>query len=133
MLLFPRTPLLKSIQSERQMRVILRQECARGERDGREFSVVMFKWRVLQNQQRKNVEQLLRLLKARFRRTDTLGWLDGNIAVIMPATPFQVAQMVTSGILEAGNETLSQCNFEVFTYPAGADTVLAKQLRTSSL
>ena len=78
--------------------LLIRRECARADRNGREFSLVLFR---VKNDKRTSVstQRLARTILSRARLTDEVGWFsDHYICALLPDTAVDGAQIFMSSV-----------------------------------
>src|SRR5579872_7400680 len=76
---------IKNLHSRRNIDAILHRECARSERNGQEFCLVVVG--IADNSSPRQLGRLARLLCRRARATDEIGWFDSRrICVVLPDT-----------------------------------------------
>jgi lipopolysaccharide/colanic/teichoic acid biosynthesis glycosyltransferase len=93
---------LSNIHSHRDIDAILHRECARCERNGHEFSLVVVS--VAENDCSRAVARVARLLCRESRATDEIGWYDaGRLCVVLPDTADQGAIAFVRRISESAS------------------------------
>ena len=93
---------IRDIHSRRNIDAILHRECARSERNGHEFCLVVV-WAAGVSTP-KHLSKLARLLCRRARATDEVGWFEkGRLCVILPDTSEEGAMSFVRDITESAN------------------------------
>src|SRR5579862_8000742 len=91
---------LDSLASTEQMNRVIRRECARADRNGREFSLVLFRVRS-DARHAVSVHRLARTVLRRARMTDEVGWFsDRYLCVLLPDTPPVGARAFAEGVCD---------------------------------
>jgi lipopolysaccharide/colanic/teichoic acid biosynthesis glycosyltransferase len=108
----------RGVHSVEQFRAIVERERARADRNGHQFSVVVFD-AVGAEANSAEAQHLARVLTKRIRFTDQLGWFDSRrIAVLLPETPaagaWKLAKDARTALSTDGRPP--ECN--VYTYPS---------------
>jgi lipopolysaccharide/colanic/teichoic acid biosynthesis glycosyltransferase len=97
--------------------LLIRRECARADRNGREFSLVLFR---VKNQKRTSVSthRLARTVLSRARLTDEVGWFsDHYICGLLPDTSAQGAQIFMNSICDLVERKAARPLAVVYSYP----------------
>jgi lipopolysaccharide/colanic/teichoic acid biosynthesis glycosyltransferase len=97
--------------------LLIRRECARADRNGREFSLVLFR---VKNQKRTSVSthRLARTILTRARLTDEVGWFsDHYICALLPDTSVQGAQIFMNSVSDLVERKASRPLAVVYSYP----------------
>jgi lipopolysaccharide/colanic/teichoic acid biosynthesis glycosyltransferase len=93
---------IRDIHSRRNIDAILHRECARCERNGHEFCLVVV-WPAGESGPR-HLSRLARLLCRRTRATDEVGWFEkGRLCVILPDTSEEGAMSFVRDLTETAN------------------------------
>lgn len=109
------------IRSCEEFQAIINHERARTDRNGREFSIMVFSFKQVQRDIAA-LKQVIHVLAARVRATEEIGWLDekSSIGVIMPDTPREGAEKLAidiSALMKQVNPT-PEYAYTVYTYPS---------------
>ena len=104
---------LRGIQPEKEFHGTLERERARADRNGEEFSLVVFGI----NRRSDEVVPLATALAGRVRSTDILGWRDGELSVLLPDTPPAGAWKLADEIRQKMLAVSLPVNCTVFGYP----------------
>ncbi|HZK81758.1 MAG TPA: sugar transferase, partial [Humisphaera sp.] len=96
---------------------LVRRECARADRNGEAFSLVLF--RVGHGRRRSMlVRRLARTMLKRARLTDDVGWLgEEHIAALLPDTKAEGARAFADGVADAVARHLARPLATVYSYP----------------
>lgn len=97
--------------------LLIRRECARADRNGREFSLVLFR---VKNQKRTSVSthRLARTILSRARLTDEVGWFsDHYICGLLPDTSVQGAQIFMNSVCDLVERKGTRPLAVVYSYP----------------
>jgi len=97
--------------------LLIRRECARADRNGREFSLVLFR---VKNQKRTSVSthRLARTILSRARLTDEIGWFsDHYICGLLPDTSVQGAQIFMNSVCDLAERKGTRPLAVVYSYP----------------
>lgn len=107
------------IYSESEFRAILKHEYACVNRNGHNFSLIVFDLDGLENGNIA-VNKLMFIFCSRLRRTDGVGWLNKRrIGVLLPFTDAQGARRVAAEICSVSFVSSLVSDFSVCTYPSG--------------
>jgi lipopolysaccharide/colanic/teichoic acid biosynthesis glycosyltransferase len=100
------------------MNRIIRRECARADRNGREFSLVLFRIRS-DTRHAVSVYRLARTILRRVRLTDEVGWFtDRYLCVLLPDTPPIGARAFAEGVCDIiSSRKLPRPLAIVYSYP----------------
>jgi PleD family two-component response regulator len=111
-------PALDGIYSTQEFRAILDRERTRVNRNGHEFSLVVFDMGSVSRDSAR-ARRLAHVLSHRVRATDEIGWFDErHIGVALPYTAPESALKVAADICQMmASETLSPI-YTVYTYPS---------------
>lgn len=112
------TKALRDIHSAEQFRAILDRERARADRNGHQFSLVLFSTGNPQQNgaQSKHATQVL---AKRIRLTDEVGWFDDeHVGVVLPYTSAAGAGRLADDICEAIATRAFSLKCKIFTYPS---------------
>jgi lipopolysaccharide/colanic/teichoic acid biosynthesis glycosyltransferase len=109
---------LASLASTELMNRIIRRECARADRNGREFSLVLFRVRS-DTRHAVSVYRLARTIMRRVRLTDEVGWFtDRYLCVLLPDTPPTGARAFAEGVCDIiSSRKLPRPLAIVYSYP----------------
>ena len=78
---------------------LVRRECARADRSGREFSLILFRVGGRGRRRSLAVHRLVRAMLERARFTDDVGWLgEEHLAALLPETSTEGAQAFAEGV-----------------------------------
>ncbi len=97
--------------------LLIRRECARADRNGREFSLVLFR---VKNQKRTSVSthRLARTILSRARLTDEVGWFSNHyICGLLPDTSVQGAQIFMNSVCDLVERKGTRPLAVVYSYP----------------
>jgi lipopolysaccharide/colanic/teichoic acid biosynthesis glycosyltransferase len=97
--------------------LLIRRECARADRNGREFSLVLFR---VKNQKRTSVSthRLARTILTRARLTDEVGWFsDHYICALLPDTAVDGAQIFMNSVCDLVERKAARPLAVVYSYP----------------
>ena len=97
--------------------LLIRRECARADRNGREFSLVLFR---VKNQKRTSVSthRLVRTILSRARLTDEVGWFsDHYICGLLPDTSVEGAQIFMNSVCDLAERKGTRPLAVVYSYP----------------
>jgi lipopolysaccharide/colanic/teichoic acid biosynthesis glycosyltransferase len=111
---------------------LIRRECARADRNGREFSLVLFR---VKNQKRTSVSthRLARTILTRARLTDEVGWFsDHYICALLPDTSSQGAQVFTNSVSDLVERKATRPLAVVYSYPGNLLTAEDADFSASS-
>jgi lipopolysaccharide/colanic/teichoic acid biosynthesis glycosyltransferase len=115
---FQQTHTLIKIHSSKEFRTLLERERARSNRNGREFSVVVF---YLDNLNHHNEElvHFIHVLTNRIRSTEEIGWLKENesIGIILPDTAFDGAKNLAHELCVLIKRSSTPPAHKVYSYP----------------
>ncbi|MGD0139492.1 MAG: sugar transferase [Tepidisphaeraceae bacterium] len=93
---------LKSLHSRRDIDAILHRECARCERNGHEFCLVVI--RQADGGAARRLARLAKMLCRRARATDEIGWFEPrHLCVVLPDTPAEGALSFVRDFTESAN------------------------------
>jgi lipopolysaccharide/colanic/teichoic acid biosynthesis glycosyltransferase len=93
---------LKNLHNRRNIDAILHRECARSERNGHEFSLVVLG--LADNGSPRQIKRLARHLCQRARATDEIGWFDARrLCVVLPDTNEEGAVSFVRHVTEVAN------------------------------
>jgi lipopolysaccharide/colanic/teichoic acid biosynthesis glycosyltransferase len=107
---------LKNLHSRSDIDVILRRECARCERNGHEFSLVIVA--AAETGARRHLHRLGNLLCRRLRATDEIGWFDSTrLCAVLPDTTAAGARLFVRHYTLAGNHRALSPICQVLSYP----------------
>jgi lipopolysaccharide/colanic/teichoic acid biosynthesis glycosyltransferase len=107
---------LKDLLTRAEMEMLLRRECARGERNGHIFSVVMFGFPP--DIGIGKIRRLGKVLCIRARGTDEIGWFDGHrMLAILTDTPAKGAREFVIDVTRQAEEYEIQLCSRVLEYP----------------
>jgi lipopolysaccharide/colanic/teichoic acid biosynthesis glycosyltransferase len=107
---------LKNLHCRQNIDAILQRECARCERNGQEFSLVIVA--AANSGARRHLQRLGRLLCRRARATDEIGWFDSTrLCAVLPDTTVAGARLFVRHFTEAGNHRGLSPICQVFSYP----------------
>jgi lipopolysaccharide/colanic/teichoic acid biosynthesis glycosyltransferase len=112
--------------------LLIRRECARADRNGREFSLVLFR---VKNQKRTSVSthRLARTILSRARLTDEVGWFsDHYICALLPDTSVQGAQIFMNSVCDLVERKGTRPLGVVYSYPGNLLTSEGGQFSASS-
>jgi lipopolysaccharide/colanic/teichoic acid biosynthesis glycosyltransferase len=112
--------------------LLIRRECARADRNGREFSLVLFR---VKNQKRTSVstQRLARTILSRARLTDEVGWFsDHYICSLLPDTSVQGAQIFMNSVCEMVERKGTRPLAVVYSYPGNVLTSEDAQFSAAS-
>lgn len=112
--------------------VLIRRECARADRNEREFSLVLFR---LPNSKRNAVstQRLVRTILARARMTDEVGWFSAHyLCALLPDTSARGAQAFSDGVCEMAAQKGSRPATVVYSYPGNWSTDAAEPVAASA-
>src|SRR5579862_3776430 len=108
---------LDSLASTEQMNRVIRRECARADRNGREFSLVLFRVRS-DARHAVSVHRLARTVLRRARMTDEVGWFsDRYLCVLLPDTPPVGARAFAEGVCDLVAGRAPRPLAIVYSYP----------------
>ena len=100
-----------------EFRTILRRERARVDRNGHHFSLVTFKLDCPVYDQRR-ARELIRILEARIRSTDILGWYrDCELSIFLPEISEQGAKKFSQDVCRLLGETVMPPPYTIYFYP----------------
>lgn len=105
------------LRSNKQMAERIREESARSDRSGREFSLVLFR---VKRRQRFSVarHRVARVLQGRCRTTDVIGWFsDQCLCALLPDTPIEGARAFAGGICDLVALTSPRPLWAAYSYP----------------
>ena len=106
------------IRSAKEFRAILDRERARVNRNGHEFSLVVFDLGNV-NHNSAYTRHLVHVLSQRVRATDEIGWFDkGRIGVALPYTAPKGALKVGEDVCQAISTRAMCPRYTVYTYPS---------------
>ncbi len=109
---------LRGIYSVEQFRTILERERARADRNGHQFSMIIFETGN-PDQDSPQIQRLAQTLVKRIRSGDEAGWFDGHrIAVVLPETSADGAWRLADDICQAITTKTSPPEYTVYTYPS---------------
>jgi lipopolysaccharide/colanic/teichoic acid biosynthesis glycosyltransferase len=109
---------VNGIRSIEEFKAIVKQERARSERDGSEFSIVAFQLDQFLDNGRA-LSQIVRALKKRGRTIDEIGWFDERcICALLPCTDHDGANKFALDYEEMLVSVRPPPPFSVYTYPA---------------
>jgi lipopolysaccharide/colanic/teichoic acid biosynthesis glycosyltransferase/GGDEF domain-containing protein len=109
---------LQGVHSARQFRAILERERARADRNGHQFSMIIFETGN-PNQDSPQVQRLAQTLVKRIRSSDEAGWFDGHrIAVVLPETSADGAWRLADDVCQAITAKSSPPKCAIYTYPS---------------
>jgi lipopolysaccharide/colanic/teichoic acid biosynthesis glycosyltransferase len=112
------TSVLESVRSTDQLQEILKRECARVDRNGQEFSFVVFDIR-LTGEDDASLQHLLHTIIHRVRSTDEIGWFDTwHVGVVLSDTSADKAWKVTDDICQKIGRKASPPTCVVYSYPS---------------
>jgi hypothetical protein len=107
---------LKNLHSRSDIDVILQRECARCERNGQEFSLVIIA--AADTGARRHLHRLGRLLCKRLRATDEIGWFDPTrLCAVLPDTTAAGARLFVRQFTLVSNHRALSPICQVFSYP----------------
>jgi lipopolysaccharide/colanic/teichoic acid biosynthesis glycosyltransferase len=107
---------LKNLHCRQDIDAILQRECARCERNGQEFSLVVVA--AADTGARLHLQRLGRLLCRRLRATDEIGWFDSTrLCAVLPDTTAAGARLFVRHFTEASNHRALSPICQVFSYP----------------
>ena len=112
--------------------LLIRRECARADRNSREFSLVLFR---VKNQKRTSVSthRLARTILSRARLTDEVGWFsDHYICALLPDTAVQGAQIFMNSVCDLVERKGTRPLAVVYSYPGNLLTSEDVQFSASS-
>jgi lipopolysaccharide/colanic/teichoic acid biosynthesis glycosyltransferase len=113
-----RHTVLRNMHSPARIRMILRRERMRTDRNGDPFCLVTFRAREPENVEGSLVK-LVKTLKRRLRYTDDIGWLDAErVAVVLPSTPLRGAKKVADDICRSCATDSGPPLCAIYSYPA---------------
>jgi len=108
---------LRTLLSQQQMRLLLKKERARSDRTGDVFTIITFAARE-PGEATSLFAELARILKARLRLTDEVGWFDQErVAAILPCTPPAGAWKVADDVLLTWDTAREPPLITVYAYP----------------
>ena len=111
-------PALDGIRSAQEFRAILDRERARVNRNGHEFSLVVFDLGSV-NQDSAHARRLADVLSHRVRATDEIGWFDERrIGVALPYTAPEGALKVADDVCQTISTRALAPSYTVYTYPS---------------
>jgi lipopolysaccharide/colanic/teichoic acid biosynthesis glycosyltransferase len=96
---------------------LLRRECSRAARNGKELSLVLFE---LRGQSRRSMAtlRLARTMLRRARMTDEIGWYDDqHLAALLPDTTSRGARSFANGVRELIEGRMDRPRALIYTYP----------------
>lgn len=102
--------------------LLIRRECARADRNGREFSLVLFR---VKNQKRTAVSthRLARTILERARLTDEIGWFsDQYICALLPDTGIGGAQIFMNSVCDIVERRAPRPLAVIYSYPGNVLT-----------
>lgn len=112
---------LGNIHSCEEFQALLNQECARTDRNGREFSIMVFYFKHAE----KDIPALkhfIHMLTRRVRTTEEIGWLDGknSIGIILPDTPMEGAEKLAQDVSSLVEKPAlpPAYAYKVYSYPS---------------
>jgi lipopolysaccharide/colanic/teichoic acid biosynthesis glycosyltransferase len=107
---------LKNLHSRSDIDAILQRECARCERNGQEFSLVIVA--AADTGARRHLHRLGRLLCKRVRATDEIGWFDPTrLCAVLPDTTAAGARLFVRQFTLVSNHRALSPICQVFSYP----------------
>lgn len=107
---------LKNLRSRGDIDAILQRECARCERNGQEFSLVILA--AADTGARRHLQRLARLLCRRLRATDEIGWFDPTrLCAVLPDTTAAGARLFVRQFTLVSNHRALSPICQVFSYP----------------
>lgn len=112
--------------------VLIRRECARADRNEREFSLVLFR---LPNSKRNAVstQRLVRTILARARMTDEVGWFSAHfLCALLPDTSARGAQAFSDGVCDMAAQKGSRPATVVYSYPGNWSSVGAERVTSDA-
>lgn len=108
---------LAGIKPAEEFHGILRRECARTDRTGGSFSVVLFDISYLEDKLLA-AHLLIQILVARARSSDEIGWFDkSRVAIFLHATTGAGAQTLANDICSEIAKRKSHLSWQIYTYP----------------
>jgi hypothetical protein len=111
-------PALDGIRSAQEFRAILERERARVNRNGHEFSLVVFELGSV-SQDSAHARHVTDGLKHRVRAIDEIGWLDEHrIGVVLPYTAPEGALKLADDIGQTITTRALSFSYTVYTYPS---------------
>ena len=111
-------PALDGIRSAQEFRAILNRERARVNRNGHEFSLVVFDLRNV-NHNSAYARHVAHVLSHRVRATDEIGWFDEQrIGVALPYTAPEGALKVADDVCQTISTRTLSPRYTVYTYPS---------------
>lgn len=111
-------PALDGICSAQEFRAILDRERARSNRNGHEFSLVVFDLGSV-NEERARARRLAHVLSHRVRATDEIGWFDERrIGVALPYTALEGALKVADDVCQTISTSTFPPSYTVYSYPS---------------
>ena len=102
--------------------LLIRRECACADRNGREFSLVLFR---VKSEKKASVstQRLARTILSRARLTDEVGWFSDNyICALLPDTAVEGARIFTSSVCDLVERKAPRPLAVVYSYPGNMVT-----------
>ena len=114
----PRMPrLMDRLADPKILQHLLRRECSRAARNGKELSLVLFQLRG-QSQRSLASCRLARTMLRRARMTDEIGWYDEqHLAALLPETSSRGARAFASDVREMVDGRMERPRALIYTYP----------------
>lgn len=111
------THILSRVHSRRKFRAILERERTRSNRNGRDFSVIVFYLNLLNN--KADFVQFLSVLNNRIRSTEEIGWLKKNqsIGIVLPDTALNGAKNLAHNLCFLLKRSSTPPEYKIYTYP----------------
>lgn len=95
---------------------LIRRECARADRNGQAFSLVLF--RVQGQRNSKTAHRLARTMLKRVRLTDDVGWVDArHLGALLPDTSPAGAKAFADGVIQAVSRHAPTPRTTIYAYP----------------
>lgn len=108
----------QGIYSTEEFRLLLEYERARVDRNGHEFSLIVFDVGEAESKHTHN-GQLMLMLARRVRCTDLIGWFEERcIGVFLPDTPAEGAWKLAHDLCQLIDLPMRSLAFKVYTYPS---------------
>lgn len=107
---------LRSVLPADYVKQMLQRECARAERNGQEFSVVLFRV----HRFHRSSLRLARAMLKRIRVTDEIGWLNRRyLCVFLPDTRQAGAACFAADVARNLDDRIGKCRYSIHSYPLG--------------